>query len=89
MERQDRKEKAAGDGSGYLYTLKTGERIRTIYNTTGKTNAEARNEVIVIAEGKYLLYMQGDTVIRNKESLREMVGICMREEVACSTIFFP
>lgn len=83
VERQDRKEKAAGDGSGYLYTLKTGERIRTIYNTTGKTNAEARNEVIVIAEGKYLLYMQGDTVIRNKESLREMVGICMREEVAC------
>lgn len=73
----ERKEKTGAE------ILKKEGRIKGIYDSSGKKEAEMKNITAKEARGAYLLYLQGDAELEYGDSIREMTGICMRKEVAC------
>lgn len=57
------------------------ENVHVVYYEGGFNYSKINNFGVAAAEGEYLLLLNNDTEIINADSIRELLGYCMREDV--------
>lgn len=75
----------------YYKTLQERDKVKVIYWKDEFNYSAINNYGVSQAKGEYLLFLNNDTEMINKECIHELLGFCMREDVGVvgARLYFP